>query len=192
MSKHESANTTQHKAASVRRPVSDQRAIQSRIDHKDAKKPPVKKCAEEKKKPVQAGARNQPEPPLPAQHLRKPGMESELALKPRYLAPEYRGSGKLDGMVALVTGGDSGIGRAVAVLFAREGADVAIAYLSEHEDAQQTRRQVEKEGRRCIVISGDVKDTRFCEQAVTQAVRAFGKLDILVNNAAFQEHSHSL
>lgn len=193
MSKHESGKTIQHKSTtSVQRTVSDQRAIQSRIDRKDEKKPPTKKSAEEKKAPVQAGTHTQPEPPLPAQHLRKPGMESELDPKPRYLAPAYRGSGKLEGMAALVTGGDSGIGRAVAVLFAREGADVAIAYLSEHEDAEQTCRQVEKEGRRCIAISGDVKDARFCEQAVTQAVKAFGKLDILVNNAAFQEHSHSL
>ena len=105
-----------------------------------------------------------------------------------YRAPDYRGSEKLRNMAALVTGGDSGIGRAVAVLFAREGADVAIAYLNEHEDAAETKRAVEKEGRRCILLSGDVADPAFCRSAVKKTAAAFGKLDILVNNAAFQEH----
>jgi NAD(P)-dependent dehydrogenase (short-subunit alcohol dehydrogenase family) len=95
-------------------------------------------------------------------------------------------------MVALITGGDSGIGRAVAVLYAREGADVAIAYLDEHADAQETRHAVEREGRRCITIAGDVADWEFCQAAVQQTVEAFGHLDILVNNAAFQEHVNSL
>jgi NAD(P)-dependent dehydrogenase (short-subunit alcohol dehydrogenase family) len=95
-------------------------------------------------------------------------------------------------MVALVTGGDSGIGRAVAVLYAREGADVAIVYLDSHEDAQETRRHVEKEGRRCLPIPGDVKDSRFCREAVEKTVQEFGKLDVLVNNAAFQLHAQSL
>jgi NAD(P)-dependent dehydrogenase (short-subunit alcohol dehydrogenase family) len=95
-------------------------------------------------------------------------------------------------MAALITGGDSGIGRAVAVLYAREGADVAIVYLASHEDAQETQRCIEKEGRRCVLIPGDVKDSAFCQQAVEKTVKAFGKLDILVNNAAFQEHAHSL
>jgi NAD(P)-dependent dehydrogenase (short-subunit alcohol dehydrogenase family) len=93
--------------------------------------------------------------------------------------------------VALITGGDSGIGRAVAVLFAREGADVAVAYLDEHEDAKETKRAVEKEGRRCILLSGDVADSEFCRDAVEKTVGEFGKLDILVNNAAFQEHVNS-
>ncbi|RYY90223.1 MAG: SDR family oxidoreductase, partial [Comamonadaceae bacterium] len=106
--------------------------------------------------------------------------------------PGYKGSGKLEGMAALVTGGDSGIGRAVAVLFAREGADVAIVYLSSHEDAQETQRWIEKEGRRCVLVPGDVKDSAFCKQAVERAVAEFGKLDVLVNNAAFQEHADSL
>jgi NAD(P)-dependent dehydrogenase (short-subunit alcohol dehydrogenase family) len=106
-----------------------------------------------------------------------------------YDAPHYRGSDKLRDMVALVTGGDSGIGRAVAVLFAREGADVAIAYLDEDEDAAETKRAVEKEGRRCILLSGDVADPAFCRSAVKKTVAELGKLDILVNNAAFQEHA---
>lgn len=129
---------------------------------------------------------------LPAQHLEKPGLEADLQEKPRFLAPDYQGSHKLQGMAALITGGDSGIGRAVAVLYAREGADVAIVYLNEHEDAEETQRHVENEGRRCILIPGDVKDGAFCRKAVEQAVQAFGKLDILVNNAAFQEHAASL
>jgi NAD(P)-dependent dehydrogenase (short-subunit alcohol dehydrogenase family) len=141
--------------------------------------------------PVQAGTRAQPVE-LPAQHIDKPGNEAELELAPRFLAPDYRGSGKLDGMVAIITGGDSGIGRAVAVLFAREGADVAILYLSEHADARTTQRCVEAEGRRCLAIAGDVKDSAFCRTAVDRVVRGLGRLDILVNNAAFQEHADSL
>jgi NAD(P)-dependent dehydrogenase (short-subunit alcohol dehydrogenase family) len=140
---------------------------------------------------VQAGAREHPEK-LPAQHLDKPGHESELQLKPQFLAPDYEGSNKLRAMSALVTGGDSGIGRAVAVLFAREGADVAIVYLNEHDDAEETKRCVEAEGQRCVLIPGDVKDAAFCRQAVESTVREFGKLDVLVNNAAFQEHAESL
>lgn len=95
-------------------------------------------------------------------------------------------------MVAVVTGADSGIGRAVAVLFAREGADVAVLYLNEHEDAAVTEAHVEREGRRCLTIAGDVRDPRFCESAVQQVIDAFGRLDILVNNAAFQEHAQSI
>ena len=140
---------------------------------------------------VQTGPRAQPEH-LPDQHLRKPGLEAEMELKPRFLAPDYRGSGKLKGMVALITGGDSGIGRAVAVLYAREGADVAIVYLSSHQDAEDTKRYVEQEGRQCLLIPGDVKDAKFCKDAVEQTVQEFDRLDILVNNAAFQLHAHSL
>ena len=141
---------------------------------------------------MQAGARRQPENPLPPQHQKKPGLESELHPRPRFSAPDYRGSGKLEGKVALITGGDSGIGRAVAVLYAREGANVAIVYLNEHEDAQETCRHVEKEGRECLAIAGDVRDTSFCQAAVAQTLKRFGQLDILVNNAAFQEHCERL
>ena len=115
-----------------------------------------------------------------------------MQVKPRFEAPAYRGSGKLEGMATIVTGGDSGIGRAVALLYAREGADVAIVYLSADEDAQETKRDVEKEGRRCLLIAGDVKNSDFCRQAVEQTVAEFGRLDVLVNNAAFQEHADSL
>jgi NAD(P)-dependent dehydrogenase (short-subunit alcohol dehydrogenase family) len=141
---------------------------------------------------VQVGPRRYPEPPLPKQHLEKPGRESELKPRPSYQAPAYRGSGKLERMVALITGADSGIGRAVAVLYAREGADVAIVYLNEDEDAEETRRAVESEGRRAILIPGDVTDPEFCREAVETTVRELGGLDVLVNNAAFQEHASSL
>jgi NAD(P)-dependent dehydrogenase (short-subunit alcohol dehydrogenase family) len=141
---------------------------------------------------VQAGARRYPESPLPEQHLQKPGLETELVPRPMYTAPEYRGSGKLQDKVALITGGDSGIGRAVAVLYAREGADVAIVYLNEHEDAEETRDAIEAEGRRALLLPGDVTDPSFCRRAVEATVREFGKLDVLVNNAAFQEHVDSL
>lgn len=141
---------------------------------------------------VQTSARNQPGTPLPTQQLDKPGLEAQMQLKPRFLAPDYSGSGKLAGMVAIVTGGDSGIGRAVAVLYAREGADVAIIYLNEHEDAHETRRYVEAEGQSCLLIAGDVREQRFCEEAVSQVMARFSHLDVLVNNAAFQEHAESL
>ena len=138
---------------------------------------------------VQAGARRYPEPPFPQQHKPKPGMEHGLDPAPMYDAPFYKGSDKLAGMVALITGGDSGIGRAVAVLFAREGADVAISHLAEDSDADMTRKAVEAEGRRCLVSRGDVRDASYCRELVTDVVKTFGKLDVLVNNAAFQVHS---
>ena len=116
---------------------------------------------------------------------RLPGHESQLEPKPDW-EPRYPGSGRLDGKVALITGADSGIGRAVAALFAREGADVAILYLCEHDDAAKTKEIVEKEGRQAIAIAGDVGDKQFCEKAVQQTVDQLGKLDILVNNAAEQ------
>ncbi|HEX7887831.1 MAG TPA: SDR family oxidoreductase [Ramlibacter sp.] len=164
-----------------------QRELQREQDRKE----PGEGSGGEKKGAVQTGHRSYPEE-LPAQHLEKPGLEADMQLKPQFMAPHYKGSEKLQGMVALVTGGDSGIGRAVAVLYAREGADVAIVYLASHEDAQETKRCVEKEGRKCLLIPGDVKDAKFCNAAVGKTVKELGKLDILVNNAAFQEHAHSL
>ncbi|MGB6104467.1 MAG: SDR family oxidoreductase [Pusillimonas sp.] len=168
-----------------------QKNIQKEQDLRDQAK---RHSASDKEKPAaaQTGTRDYPAPPLPAQHLEKPGLEADLELEPRFLAPAYKGSGKLEGLAAIITGGDSGIGRAVAVLFAREGADVAVLYLDEHTDAEETRRCIEAEGRRCVLIAGDVKDPAFCRDAARQAVSAFGKLDILVNNAAFQEHADSL
>jgi NAD(P)-dependent dehydrogenase (short-subunit alcohol dehydrogenase family) len=135
----------------------------------------------------------QPKPPFPAQHQEKPGIESELEPRPRYHAPQYKVAGKLEGKVALITGGDSGIGRAVAVLYAREGANVAITYLPEEQsDAEETRHAVEAEGKRTKLIPGDVTDPDFCKRAVQETVKEFGKLDILVNNAAYQQHQESL
>ncbi|HQU86173.1 MAG TPA: SDR family oxidoreductase [Pyrinomonadaceae bacterium] len=130
-----------------------------------------------------------PKSPMPAQHQPKPGIEAEMNPKPEFLAPKYKGSGKLQDKVAIITGGDSGIGRSVAVLYAREGADVAIVYLKEEEiDAKETAKHVEKEGRKCLLIAGDVKDSKFCQKAIKKTVDEFGKLDVLVNNAAFQQH----
>ncbi len=160
-----------------------QRELQSEQDHKD-------KSSSNGKKPhaMQVGARPYPEPPFPKQHQPKPGEESKLEPQPLYDAPYYKGSDKLKDKVALVTGGDSGIGRAVAVLFAREGADVAIIHLDEPKDAEQTQRAVEKEGRRCLIMAGDVADRAFCREAVEKTIEEFGRLDVLVNNAAFQLH----
>jgi NAD(P)-dependent dehydrogenase (short-subunit alcohol dehydrogenase family) len=167
------------------------RKVQEKIDSKDRSQK-ARNGKSRDKPAMQAGQRAYPKPPLPRQHLKKPGKEAKLELAPMYEAPAYRGSAKLQDMVALITGGDSGIGRAVAVLYAREGADVAIVYLNEHEDAKETKRAVEAEGRDCLLIPGDVTDKRFCEKAVAKTLEAFGKLDILVNNAAFQEHADRL
>jgi NAD(P)-dependent dehydrogenase (short-subunit alcohol dehydrogenase family) len=168
--------------------VQTQRRIQSEQDARDAKSG---KPGSKEEKAVQAGARQQPAD-LPAQHIAKPGYESELDLAPRFMAPDYKGSGKLEGMTAIVTGGDSGIGRAVAVLFAREGCDVALVYLNEHDDAAETGRCIEAEGRECLLMAGDVRDFGFCKKVVADVVKRFGKLDVLVNNAAFQEHAASI
>jgi NAD(P)-dependent dehydrogenase (short-subunit alcohol dehydrogenase family) len=176
------------KDSNVEQVAAQQRKIQQETDRRDASKP----AEPEQEGAVQAGGRRQPELPLPQQHLIKPGLESDLKPRPQFEAPGYKGSGKLADMAAIITGGDSGIGRAVAVLFAREGADVAIVYLNEHSDAEETRQHVEKEGRRCLLIPGDVKDAAFCRDAVERTVREFGKLDVLVNNAACQEHADGL
>lgn len=128
----------------------------------------------------------------PQQQGQRPGSEREMTPRPQSSDAHYRGSGKLDGKVALITGGDSGIGRAVAILFAREGADVAIVYLNEHEDAKEASRLVEQEGRRCIAMAGDVGDESFCQRAVEQTVKELGHLDILINNAAEQHPQESI
>jgi NAD(P)-dependent dehydrogenase (short-subunit alcohol dehydrogenase family) len=139
------------------------------------------------------GKLEEPMSPMPPQHQPKPGVEAELDPRPNYLAPLYKGAEKLKDKVALITGGDSGIGRAVAVLFAREGADVAFTFLTEEQrDADETKRAVEAEGQRAIAIEGDLTDPKFCKEAVERAVDEFGKLDILVNNAAFQQHQESI
>ena len=122
----------------------------------------------------------------------KTNRESEMKLKPKADDSQYRGSGKLQGKVALITGGDSGIGRAVAIAFAKEGADVAIIYHESHDDAKQTKQLVEDQGHRATVFAGDIGDETFCQQAVQQTVDEFGKLDILVNNAAEQHLQQSI
>lgn len=133
------------------------------------------------------------QPLQPPQHQdEQPGRESEMTPQPKADDPQYRGSGKLQGKVALITGGDSGIGRAVAIAFAKEGADVAIMYLNEHDDAKQTKQMVEEQGQRAVAIAGDIGDESFCQQAVQQAVDEFGKLDILINNAAEQHPQESI
>lgn len=147
--------------------------------------------ARNKEGAVQTSARPQPEE-LPAQHLAEDEGEVDLELKPRFMAPDYKGSQKLLGKVALITGGDSGIGRAVAVLFAREGADVAVAFHSSTEDAEITSRHVREEGQRCLLLQGDVRDPAWCEEAVNRTVQTLGGLDVLVNNAAFQKHADTI
>ena len=166
--------------------VQQQRKIQKEVEQADKKG---------KSKPsgaMQAGARRYPESPFPQVHQDKPGSEADLPLAPMYDAPFYKGSEKLKGKVALITGGDSGIGRSVAVLFAREGADIAIIHLDEPKDAEETKEAVEREDRTCLVIHGDVKNAGFCQTAVEKTVTRFGHLDILVNNAAFQVHSQNI
>ena len=122
----------------------------------------------------------------PAQQQEPPGVLGEMDPKPDHGEESYRGSGKLTGKAAVITGGDSGIGRAVAIAFAREGADVLISYLNEHEDAQDTAKYVEEAGRRCVLVPGDISDRAHCKTIIPKAVEEFGKVDILVNNAAYQ------
>jgi NAD(P)-dependent dehydrogenase (short-subunit alcohol dehydrogenase family) len=162
----------------------DIHAIQNQVRAADQARPP-----EEMKSAMQAGARHYPEPPFPTEALEKPGLETSQTLAPMYDAPFWQGSGKLQNKIAIITGADSGIGRAVAILFAREGADIAILHLpDEQEDADTVRQAVESEGRRAITIAGDVTDRAYCFSAVDQVVRELGGVDVLVNNAAFQLH----
>lgn len=136
---------------------------------------------------------SRPKNPMPKQKQQRPGIEKKMTPRPQYLAPQYKGSGKLKGKAALITGGDSGIGRSVAVLYAREGADVAIVFLpAEKADAKETAAAIEAEGRKALLIAGDVSDPKFCKKAVDKAAKEFGRLDILVNNAAFQQHQKSI
>ncbi|HEX3529977.1 MAG TPA: SDR family oxidoreductase [Thermoanaerobaculia bacterium] len=136
---------------------------------------------------------SEPKPPNSRQKLAKPGIQAEMEQQPRWRAPKYRAAGKLKGKVALVTGGDSGIGRAVAYLYAREGADVAIVHLAaEQRDAEETRKAIEEEGRKCLDLPGDLTDPKFCREAVERTVRELGQLDILVSNAAWQNRKESI
>jgi len=134
-----------------------------------------------------------PKQTFPPQHQdRQPGLERDMNPRPAFEDRQYKAAGKLLGKTAFITGGDSGIGRAVAVTYAKEGADVAIVYLNEHGDAEETKRQVEQEGRRCLLIAGDIGDEAFCRDAVERTVREYGKLDIVVNNAAEQHPQKSI
>lgn len=180
-----------HRAA-AERAAHEQRLLQQRVEHEERAGGGSGKGRRKETSSPQTGARPQPVNPLPSQHQPKPGSEAQLDPQPNFQAPDYKGSDKLKGKVALITGGDSGIGRAVAVLFAREGADICIVYLNEDGDARETLRAIRAEGRRAMAISGDVRDPRFCADAVSHTVDEFGRLDVLVNNAAFQEHAESL
>ncbi len=173
--------------AAVRR----QRAIQTGQTRKDAQKNP-ERTNQKAVNGAPGPEHPEPSPPLPSQTLRKPGNQSDMDLQPRCLAENYRGSGKLEGKVAVITGGDSGIGRAVAILFAREGARVAIAYLSGDGDAQETCRLVEAEGSQCFAMAGNVQNPSFCENLMAHVLERFGSVNVLVNNAAFQEHAQNI
>ena len=138
-------------------------------------------------------ADDKPQPPFPPQHQERPGIEEKMVPKPQFHGEKYKAAGKLEGKVAIITGGDSGIGRSVAYLFAREGADVAIVYLEEEQvDALEVRDEIHKLGRRVLMIQGDVSDPAFCARAVTQTVETFGRLNILVNNAAYQQRKKTI
>jgi NAD(P)-dependent dehydrogenase (short-subunit alcohol dehydrogenase family) len=132
-------------------------------------------------------ATSEPKPVNPPQHQdRQPGIETAMTPQPVYIDPDYQGSNKLKDKVAIITGGDSGIGRAVAVAFAREGADVVVNYLDEHEDAEKTRQIVSESGRQCLLVAGDIADENFCNILIEKTIEKFGRLDVLVNNAAQQ------
>jgi NAD(P)-dependent dehydrogenase (short-subunit alcohol dehydrogenase family) len=154
--------------------------------------PSPKKVPASRKRP-RPQMTTEPKLPYRKQHQQPPGLESDLKPRPRFLAARYKAAGKLKGKVALITGGDSGIGRAIAVLYAREGADVAISYLpQEQSDAQATRRAVTAQGRRCLLLPGDLTGAGMCERLVEQTVEEFGRLDILVSNAAHQARKKTL
>lgn len=137
--------------------------------------------------------KQKPTPPQPKQTLdSRPGKEHEMVQKPEYLGTEYKPAGKLKGKVALITGGDSGIGRSVAVHFAKEGADLAIAYLDEHKDAEKTKEVIEKTGRKCLLIDGDLGVESHAKEVVDKTISEFGKIDILINNAAEQHPKDSI
>jgi NAD(P)-dependent dehydrogenase (short-subunit alcohol dehydrogenase family) len=165
--------------------ASDQQtAIREQVRAADKARPPL-----EMKGAMQAGARRYPEPPFPGGEPGRPNIETGQSLAPMYDAPYWKGSGKLEGRTAIITGGDSGIGRAVATLFAREGADVVILHLpQEQDDADTVVEKIKSEGRRGLAIAGDVRDREFCFEAAKRTVAEFGRLDVLVNNAAFQLH----
>ena len=175
------------KRSAISRTSTEYRRLQRQVARADRHNGATKAAG-----PIQTGARRYPVPPFPKQHLQKPGKESVLDPQPLYDAPFYQGSGKLRAKVALITGGDSGIGRSIAVLFAREGADIALVYLDEHADADVTRKAVEAEGRRCLLLPGDVSNAAFCRRALARTMKIFQRLDVLVNNAAFQLHAASI
>ena len=147
---------------------------------------------EKAKKAAPKPSPKRPEKLPPQKQERQPGIEAEMTPRPRAENKAQRGSGKLAGRVAIITGGDSGIGRAVAIAFAKEGADVSVVYLNEHKDARETRRLVEEKGRRCLLIAGDVGDEAFCRKAVKRTARELGRLDVVVNNAAEQHEQNGL
>ena len=136
---------------------------------------------------------NQPTTKFPPQHQNEqPGVESEMSPQPLSMDSAYKGSGKLNNKIAIITGGDSGIGKAVAIYFAKEGSDVVIVYLNEHQDAEETKKLVEAEGRKCLLLAGDIGDEAFSQEIVTKTIEQFGKINILVNNAAEQHPQKSL
>jgi Dehydrogenases with different specificities (related to short-chain alcohol dehydrogenases) len=141
---------------------------------------------------IEETIKNFPKSVPPQKQPRQPGVDSLMNPKPVYEYREYKPAGKLSGKAAIITGGDSGIGRAVAIAFAREGADIAIVYLNEHEDAETTKKVIETAGRKCILIPGDIGEEGFCSQAVQKTIDAFGKIDILINNAAEQHPQNSI
>ncbi|MFZ0445173.1 MAG: SDR family oxidoreductase [Bacillus sp. (in: firmicutes)] len=140
-----------------------------------------------------SNSQNQKKPIFPPQHQsRQPGVETEMNPRPISQSPTYKASGKLSGKKAIITGGDSGIGKAAALLFAKEGADVAIVYLDEHDDANETKQLIEAEGRKCLLYAGDIGNEDFCKEVTNKILSEFGSLDILVNNAAEQHPQQSL